>query len=111
MDAYLGLDTRDNFADGPMQDVHWSAGLFGYFPSYTLGSMMAAQQFAAARRAIPALEAQIGAGNFTALNRWRAENVWSKASSETTVAIMRAATGEPLNADIFIAHLKSRYAG
>ena len=51
MASLLGLDTRGNFSNGCMQDVHWSAGLIGYFPCYTLGAMYAAQWFAAIRRA------------------------------------------------------------
>ncbi len=51
MQELLGLDTRGNFKDGPMQDVHWPAALFGYFPCYSLGAMYAAQWFAAMRRA------------------------------------------------------------
>ena len=57
----LGVDTRGNFKDGPLQDVHWPEGLFGYFPCYSLGAMYAAQWFAAMRRAIPDLDARIGA--------------------------------------------------
>ena len=53
MRDYLGLSTIDTPADGPMQDVHWPGGTFGYFPSYTLGAMMAAQQWAAIEREIP----------------------------------------------------------
>ena len=53
MQALLGLDTRGNYKDGCMQDVHWTEGAFGYFPSYTLGAMYAAQWFAAMRRATP----------------------------------------------------------
>ena len=53
MTHYLNLSTRDNMRDGPMQDVHWPAGAFGYFPSYTLGALMAAQQWAAITREHP----------------------------------------------------------
>ena len=53
MREYLGLSTIDDPADGPMQDVHWPGGAFGYFPSYTLGAMMAAQQWAALTRDAP----------------------------------------------------------
>ena len=53
MREYLGLSTAGNYKDGPMQDVHWPSGAFGYFPSYTLGAMMAAQQWAAVERSIP----------------------------------------------------------
>uniref|UniRef100_UPI0035B332DB carboxypeptidase M32 n=1 Tax=Aestuariivirga sp. TaxID=2650926 RepID=UPI0035B332DB len=105
MTEYLGLSTAGNFKDGPMQDVHWPSGAFGYFPSYTLGAMMAAQQWAAVERAVPDAPAQIARGDFTAINGWRKENIWSKASMLSTPEIMRQATGEPLNAKYFEAHL------
>ena len=109
MQDYLGLSTAGNYKDGPMQDVHWPSGAFGYFPSYTLGAMMAAQQWAAVQRAIPDAPAQIARGDFSAINGWRKENIWSKASMLSTPEIMRQATGEPLNAKHFETHLKRRY--
>ena len=109
MRDYLGLSTLDNPKDGPMQDVHWPAGAFGYFPSYTLGAMMAAQQFEAIKRVHPDVNDSIAAGDFTTVNDWRRENIWSVASMKSTPQIMRDATGEALNAAQFIAHLKERY--
>jgi carboxypeptidase Taq len=109
MQDYLGLSTEGNFKDGPMQDVHWPSGAFGYFPSYTLGAMMAAQQWAAVERAVPSASAQIAGGNFSEINAWRKENIWSKAAMLSTPDIMRQATGEPLNAKYFEAHLQKRY--
>ena len=109
MQDYLGLSTAGNYKDGPMQDVHWPSGAFGYFPSYTLGAMMAAQQWAAVERAVPDAAAQIARGDFAAINAWRKENIWSKASMFSTPEIMRQATGEPLDARFFEEHLKRRY--
>lgn len=109
MKDYLGVSTLDNPKDGPMQDVHWPSGAFGYFPSYTLGAMMAAQQWATIKGENPAIDDEISMGNFTTVNRWRHENIWSKAATLTTPEIMNAATGEPLNASHFIAHLQARY--
>lgn len=109
MREYLGLSTAGNYKDGPMQDVHWPSGAFGYFPSYTLGAMMAAQQWAAVERAIPDAAAQVAKGDFSGINVWRKQNIWSKASMLSTPEIMRHATGEPLNAKYFEAHLKQRY--
>lgn len=109
MREYLGLSTIDNPKDGPMQDVHWPSGAFGYFPSYTLGAMMAAQQWAAVERAIPDAGNQIANGNFTVINDWRRDHIWSKASTLSTQELMRQATGEPLSAKYFEAHLKARY--
>jgi len=109
MAEYLGLSTAGNFKDGPMQDVHWPSGAFGYFPSYTLGAMMAAQQWAAVERAVPDAASQIARGDFAAINGWRKEHIWSKASMLSTPEIMRQATGEPLNAKYFEEHLRNRY--
>ena len=111
MRDYLGLSTAGNYKDGPMQDVHWPSGAFGYFPCYTLGAMMAAQQWAAVERAIPDVGSQISRGDFSGINGWRRGNVWQKASSLPTPEIMRQATGEPLSAKYFEAHLKRRYLG
>ena len=109
MQDYLGLSTAGNYKDGPMQDVHWPSGAFGYFPSYTLGAMMAAQQWTALERAVPDAATQIARGDFGAINAWRKEYIWSKASMFSTPEIMRRATGEPLNARYFEEHLRRRY--
>jgi len=109
MQDYLGLTTLDNPADGPMQDVHWPSGSFGYFPSYTLGAMMAAQQWAALARAHPDIEDDLRAGHFERVNGWRRDHIWSQASRYSTPDLLERATGEKLNADHFINHLKKRY--
>jgi carboxypeptidase Taq len=109
MQDYLRLSTAGNYMDGPMQDVHWPSGAIGYFPSYTLGAMMAAQQWAAVERAIPDAAAQVTRGDFAAINDWRRTNIWSKASRFSTPEIMIQATGEALNARYFEDHLKRRY--
>lgn len=109
MQEYLGLSTIDDPANGPMQDVHWPSGALGYFPSYTLGAMMAAQQWAAMEKAQPDTRAQIQKGDFSAINQWRKDNIWSKASHLSTPDLMKEATGEPLNPEYFTAHLKQRY--
>jgi carboxypeptidase Taq len=93
-----------------MQDVHWPSGAFGYFPSYTLGAMMAGQQWAALEKAVPDARAQMARGEFAAINGWRRDNIWSEGSRYSTPELMARATGEPLNARYFIAHLKRRYA-
>ena len=107
----LGLDTRGNYKDGCMQDVHWTDGAFGYFPSYTLGAMYAAQWFAAMRRAMPDLDARIAAGDLTSVFDWQRENIWSQASLLETPALAQRASGEALDARHFRAHLQARYLG
>jgi carboxypeptidase Taq len=109
MQALLGLSTKDNYKDGCMQDVHWPAGLFGYFPSYTLGALTAAQLFTAARDQIPSLEKDLSEGNFKTLNEWLRTNVWSKASLYSGDEILKAATGKSLSTAAFKAHVQHRY--
>ncbi len=109
MREYLGLGTIDNMRDGPLQDVHWPAGAFGYFPSYTLGALMAAQQWAAIERLHPTVTDEIRVGNFATVNEWRRENIWKKASFVSTPEVMKAATGEDLSARPFMAHVRKRY--
>ncbi len=111
MMALLGVDTRGNFRDGPMQDVHWAEGLFGYFACYSLGAMYAAQWFAAMRRVIPDLDAGIGAGNLDPVFGWLRENIWLQASRWTTDELALRASGETLNPAHFKAHLEARYLG
>jgi carboxypeptidase Taq len=109
MQTLLDQDTRGNFKDGCLQDVHWSGGSFGYFPSYTLGAMYAAQWFAAMRRATPALDARIAVGDFVPVFAWLKANVWSQASRWETPELVRRASGEALNPAHFRAHLERRY--
>ena len=111
MKELLGLDTRGNYTDGPMQDVHWSEGLFGYFPCYSLGAMYAAQWFAAMRRAVPDLDARIEAGDLTPVFGWLSDNIWSQGSRWTTDDLAVRASGETLNPAYFKAHLEQRYLG
>jgi carboxypeptidase Taq len=105
----LALPTRDDHTRGCMQDVHWPAGLFGYFPTYTLGALAAAQIFAAARRALPDLDGAIARGEFAPLNQWLRDNLWSQGSFLPTDALMTAATGAPLGVTAFKDHLRARY--
>jgi carboxypeptidase Taq len=109
MKELLGVDTRGNFKDGPMQDVHWPESLFGYFPCYSLGAMYAAQWFAAMRRAMPDLDARIGRGDLGAVFDWLRDNIWRQASRWTTDELAQRASGEVLNPAHFKAHLEARY--
>jgi carboxypeptidase Taq len=109
MMKYLGLDTRGDYRDGCLQDVHWPDGLFGYFPSYTLGAMCAAQYFAAIRKAMPDLDARIEAGDLKPVFDWLEANIWRHGSRYETDELMRRATGEALDPAHFRAHLETRY--
>src|SRR4029453_9454338 len=106
MERLLGLDTRGNHRDGCLQDVHWSAGLFGYFPCYTLGAMLAAQWFAALRRCVPRLDDGIAAGRLDVVFDWLRDHVWSRGSCPTTTELVAEATGGPLDPAHFRCHLE-----
>jgi len=111
MMAYLGVDTRGNFKDGPMQDIHWTDGSFGYFPSYTLGAMHAAQFFDAMRTNCPDMDERIGRGDFSPVFDWLSTNIWSKASQLESAELVKQATGSVLDAAHFKRHLERRYIG
>lgn len=110
MQQYLGLSTDGNFTNGCMQDIHWTDGAFGYFPSYTLGAMYAAQFMAAMRNTVNVDDA-VKSGDLTPIFNWLETNVWSKGSQLTTDELVKQSTGEILNAQFFKAHLQSRYLG
>ena len=109
MQDYLGLHVGGNHANGSMQDIHWPMGAFGYFPSYTLGAMTAAQLFAAQKKAMPDIDHQIRQGNLSPIFDWLKENIWRHGRQYSTAELMTRATGEPLNARYFREHLQQRY--
>jgi len=111
MQSLLGIDTRGNYRDGCMQDVHWSAGAFGYFPCYTLGAMYAAQWFATIRSRWPDLDERIARGDLAPVFDWLRENIWSQASRWSSHELATRASGEALNPAHFRRHLEARYLG
>jgi len=111
MQELLGLDTRGNYKDGCMQDVHWGCGLYGYFPCYTLGAMYAAQWFATMRRERPTLDEEIVRGELSPVFDWLKDKVWSQGSRWETPELVSRASGEPLNPAHFRRHLEARYLG
>ena len=109
MQHYLGLDTRGNYREGCMQDIHWTDGAFGYFPTYTLGAMYAAQLFAAAQRQHPNISEDIARGNLQNISGWLNENIWQHGSVLMTDELLTKATGQALNPVFFRQHLEQRY--
>jgi carboxypeptidase Taq len=95
--------------EGVLQDIHWYEGLWGYFPTYTLGALIAAQLFAAARREIAGLDEAIAAGRFGPLLDWLGERVHGRGSLVSTAELVESATGEPLGTASFERHLRARY--
>lgn len=110
MRKLLGLAVPDD-ADGCLQDSHWPDGAFGYFPSYTVGALMAAQIFDAARRADSGIEPSIARGDFAPLRAWLTANVYGKGSFLPTDGLLIEATGRNLETAPFRAHLEARYLG
>ncbi|WP_217521351.1 carboxypeptidase M32 [Vibrio metschnikovii] len=108
MGAYLGLSTAGNYQNGCMQDIHWTDGSFGYFPSYTLGAMYAAQFMATMKQGVD-VEAAIARKDLSPIFTWLNDNIWSQGSLLTTDELVKQATGEVLNPVHFKAHLVSRY--
>ncbi|MGU3362911.1 carboxypeptidase M32 [Methylobacterium sp. M6A4_1b] len=104
----LGLTVPDD-RQGCLQDIHWPSGSFGYFPTYTLGAMAAAQLFRAARAEVPGIPAGLAAGDFSGLRRWLHDTVHARASLLETGDLLVAATGKPLGAEDFLHHLRRRY--
>jgi carboxypeptidase Taq len=105
-DAYretLGIEPSGDL-DGVLQDIHWACGLFGYFPTYTLGSLIAAQLFEAAERELGALDDAFAAGDFSALLGWLRSRVHAHGARLTAAQLVAHATGSALS----IAPLLSR---
>ncbi|MGI3903326.1 MAG: carboxypeptidase M32 [Janthinobacterium lividum] len=110
MKDLLGLDVPDD-ARGCLQDIHWPGGAFGYFPTYTLGAVAAAQLFAAATTADPDIRPGLARGDVVPLLAWLRAKVHQHGSSLSTDEIMAGATGRPLGIDAYLAHLRRRYLG
>ncbi|MFS8037969.1 carboxypeptidase M32 [Xanthobacter sp. AM11] len=110
MKALLGVVPPDDRL-GCLQDIHWPSGGWGYFPTYTLGAMTAAQLFDAACTADGDILPGIARGEFGPLLGWLRANVHSQGSLLETDALLTRATGRPLDAAVFKAHLRRRYGG
>ncbi|WP_247002916.1 carboxypeptidase M32 [Halosolutus gelatinilyticus] len=107
-EEYLGVRPETD-AEGCLQDIHWSHGSFGYFPTYSLGSVLAAQLYAAAEDDIGDLDDRIREGEFDDLNGWLRENVHRHGKRYTTPELIERATGEEFTADHFLAYVESKY--
>lgn len=104
----LGWAEPENDRTGCLQDGHWLAGMFGYFPTYSLGNAAAAQLFAAAQRDLGPLEDQFARGEFAPLRLWLHQHVHRHGHRHTTGEIIRMASGTVLGADSLVARLRQR---
>ncbi|WP_447977649.1 carboxypeptidase M32 [Candidatus Nitrospira bockiana] len=108
MREYLGISAPTE-ADGVLQDVHWSLGAFGYFPTYTLGNLYAAQLYGQARREMSHLDAEIEAGRLVVLTRWLNQKVHRWGRMFTAEHLMQRVTGAALTPEPFLHYLETKY--
>ncbi|NOU99085.1 carboxypeptidase M32 [Paenibacillus planticolens] len=107
-EEYLGV-TPANDGEGVLQDVHWSGGSFGYFPSYALGNMYAAQFTQTLRQELPAFDSLIAEGNLAPIKEWLTDKVYKHGKLLTPNEIIREVTGEELNPDYLVQYLEEKY--
>ncbi len=104
----FGLPVPDD-ARGILQDVHWSAGLFGYFPTYSLGNIYAAQLNTALRDAVPDLDGQLEQGETGAVLNWLRTNIHRHGSILSAADLIEQASGQSLTADPLLKYLEAKY--
>ena len=109
MQDFLGV-TPPTDRLGVLQDVHWSAGLVGYFPTYTLGNILSVQLYEAARAATPGLDAALAAGNYAPLREWLSGHVHRFGRMLLPLDLVRQATGSGLNAEPYTRYLNDKYS-
>ena len=109
MEALLGIRPSTD-AEGILQDVHWSGGSIGYFPTYSLGNLLSAQLYERAIADTPEIPDQIAAGEFGALLGWMREHVHRHGRKYLPEELVMRATGEPLQARSYMAYLRAKYS-
>ena len=108
MQGYLGIKVpKDSL--GVLQDVHWSAGLIGYFPTYSLGNLYAAQFFAKMKKDLPNLEQKIKQGDFSTINNWLKKNIHQHGKTYRAQDLVKKVTGQDLDSHFFTDYLTQKY--
>ena len=108
MREYLGIAPR-NDAEGVLQDVHWSAGLWGYFPTYALGNLYSAHLWHHIRRGVRGVDKRVARGEFTPILSWLRERIHRHGRRYDAAELVERATGEPLKPGYFIEYLKGKF--
>ncbi len=108
MEEYLGLTPNDD-SEGALQDVHWSMGLFGYFPAYSMGNVLSVQFYEAAVEAHPEIAEEIANGEFDTLKNWLTENIYRHGSRFDPDEIIERATGKGLDTGPYLAYLERKF--
>ncbi len=103
----LGLETP-NLVAGVLQDIHWGAGMVGYFPTYTIGNLMAAQLWRALSDDLPEIEAEIAAGEFAPLREWLRDNIHRHGRKFSSRELLMRATGEELRVEPWLDYLEAK---
>jgi len=106
-EEYLGIKVTDD-ADGVLQDVHWSAGMFGYFPTYALGNLIAGQLWERAQGDLTDLDGQLAAGEFSPLREWLREHIHRHGAKFTTSELLARETGEAISVAPFVRYLRAK---
>ncbi len=109
MQAGLGLSTKDNHTNGCLQDIHWTDGTFGYFPSYTMGAVNSAQLFQAVIEAHPDWQTKFAEGDIGFVRTWLSDNIWCHGCHRSSQELIQLATGSETQSKSLLTHLKSRY--
>ncbi len=109
MQEFLGVNPKEQHGLGCLQDVHWPCGLFGYFPDYTLGAMIAACLRKQMNKDIPTLDQQIEEEDFAPMFSWLRKNFHEHGSHMNTRELLHKVSGSDLDVDVYLDHLKSRY--
>jgi carboxypeptidase Taq len=109
METYLGILPPDD-AQGVLQDIHWSGGTLGYFPTYSLGNLISVQLYDKAKADIPSLVDQIAAGKFDELLSWLRVNVHQHGRKYTPAELVKRVTGHELTAANYIAYIKAKFS-
>ncbi|MFA6976929.1 MAG: carboxypeptidase M32, partial [Mesotoga sp.] len=109
MKEYLGI-VPDTDSDGVLQDIHWPSGMIGYFPSYMLGNLYAAQMYSKARQEIPGLDKRIEMGDVLSLVDWLRKNIHSMGRRYEPEKLLKAATGKELDPSYFLKYVKEKYS-
>jgi carboxypeptidase Taq len=105
--AYLGVEPK-TYAEGVLQDVHWAGGAFGYFPTYTLGNLYAAQFYATFRAQHPQFDDEVRSGQFSTLQTWLRDHIHQFGKSKSPGEIVQDVTGEPLNPSYFVQYMREK---
>jgi carboxypeptidase Taq len=108
LEQRLGLRPA-NDVEGCLQDIHWAVGHFGYFPSYVLGAVIAAQLNEAMRAARPALDEEVAAGQFGGVMDWLRDNVHCVGARLPVKDLIKQATSKPLSAAAYLRYLETKY--